>query len=77
METLMVILPYAATMSIIGLVETALTKEIVDKAVKNTGDLDRANTAQGLSNILGGIFSTMGACAMIVPSNLNIMSGGK
>eukprot|EP00959_Pyramimonas_sp_CCMP1952_P294638 6162624-Pyramimonas_sp.AAC.2 len=47
------------------------------RRVKTVGNLDRANTAQGVSNIIGGLFCTMGSCAMIVPSNLNTMSGGK
>lgn len=54
-----------------------LTLQIIDEETGTEGDIEKEFRGQGLANILGGAFlSSQGGCAMIVPSKLNLASGG-
>lgn len=75
-ETLNVIFPYAAIMAAVGLIESLLTLNIVDEITETRGSNKEA-VAQGAANMLSGMFSGMGGCAMIGQSLINISSGAR
>lgn len=77
LETLMIILPYTITLSIVGLLESLLTATIVDEMTETKGDMNREVTGQGIANIVAGFFGGMAGCAMIGQSVINIRSGGR
>jgi SulP family sulfate permease len=77
METLMLILPYAGIMAGVGLIESLLTLNIIDEITQTRGRGNKEAIAQGLANILSGVFSGMGGCAMIGQSLINISSGAR
>ncbi|MFT7282661.1 MAG: SulP family sulfate permease, partial [Cyclobacteriaceae bacterium] len=77
LETLMLILPYAAIMAGVGLIESLLTLNIVDEITETRGRGNKEAIAQGTANILSGLFSGMGGCAMIGQSLINISSGAR
>lgn len=76
-ETLVVIFPYAAIMAGVGLIESLLTLNIIDEITETRGRGNKEAVAQGTANILSGLFSGMGGCAMIGQSLINISSGAR
>ncbi len=76
-ETLVIIFPYAAIVAGVGLIESLLTLNIVDEITETRGYSNREAVAQGSANILSGLFSGMGGCAMIGQSLINVSSGAR
>lgn len=76
-ETLFIILPYAAIMAGVGLIESLLTLNIIDEITETRGRGNKEAVAQGIANIISGIFSGMGGCAMIGQSLINISAGAR
>lgn len=75
--TLTTIFPYAAIMAGVGLIESLLTLNIIDEITETRGRGNKEAVAQGVANILSGVFSGMGGCAMIGQSLINISSGAR
>lgn len=77
LETLYIIFPYALILAAIGLIETLLTLNLIDNITDTRGKPNRESMAQGVANLIGGFFSTMGGCAMIGQSMININNGAR
>lgn len=77
LETLQIIFPYALVVAGVGLIESLLTLNIVDEITESRGRGNKEAVAQGTANILSGLFSGMGGCAMIGQSLINISSGAR
>ena len=75
--TLQLIFPYAAIVAGVGLIESLLTLNIIDEITDTRGRSNKECIAQGTANILSGLFSGMGGCAMIGQSLINISSGAR
>ncbi len=76
-ETLMIILPYSLTLTVVGLLESLMTASIVDDLTDTPSDKNRECVGQGLANVVTGFFGGMAGCAMIGQSVINIKSGGR
>ena len=76
-ETLSIVFPYALIVAGVGLIESLLTLNIVDEITQTRGRGNKEAVAQGTANILSGLFSGMGGCAMIGQSLINISSGAR
>lgn len=76
-ETLKLIFPYAAIVAGVGLIESLLTLNIIDEITETRGRGNKEAVAQGIANMLSGVFSGMGGCAMIGQSLINISSGAR
>ncbi|MGY5850096.1 SulP family inorganic anion transporter [Salegentibacter sp. F14] len=77
LDTFILILPYAAIMAGVGLIESLLTLNILDEITETRGSGNRECVAQGGANILSGFFSGMGGCAMLGQSLINVSSGAR
>lgn len=77
LDTLMLIFPYAAIVAGVGLIESLLTLNIVDEITETRGRGNKEAIAQGAANILSGLFSGMGGCAMIGQSLINVSNGAR
>ncbi len=77
LETLQIIFPYAAIMAGVGLIESLLTLNIIDEITETRGRGNKEAVAQGAANILSGLFSGMGGCAMIGQSLINVSAGAR
>jgi SulP family sulfate permease len=77
LETLMIILPYAISLAIVGLLESLMTSTIVDDLTDTTSDTNRECKGQGVANIASGLMGGMAGCAMIGQSMINVKSGGR
>ena len=77
LETLKIIIPYASIVAGVGLIESLLTLNIVDEITETRGSGNKEAIAQGSANILSGLFSGMGGCAMIGQSLINTSNGAR
>lgn len=75
LETLGIIFPYALILAAIGLIETLLTLNLIDEMSDTRGKPNRESLAQGLANVIAGLFGSMGGCAMIGQSMINVNNG--
>ncbi len=76
-DTLMLIMPYALMVASVGLIESLLTLNIIDEITETRGKGNQEAMAQGGANILSGLFSGMGGCAMLGQSMINVSSGSR
>ncbi len=61
---------------LIGLIESLMTVQIIDEFTKTKGSLTMESIAQGVGNFLCGFTKSLGGCAMIGQSQINVHSGG-
>ena len=54
-----------------------MTLTLIDELTETRGSSNRECVAQGLANMVSGFFGSMGGCAMIGQSMINIRSGGR
>jgi sulfate permease, SulP family len=76
-QTLWIILPYSATLMVVGLLESLMTATIVDEMTDTKSDKSRECVGQGVANIATGFIGGMAGCAMIGQSVINVKSGGR
>jgi SulP family sulfate permease len=76
-ETLTIIFPYALVLAAIGLIESLLTLNLVNRMLGTRGGASKECMAQGVANTVTGVFGGMGGCAMIGQSMINVRSGGQ
>jgi SulP family sulfate permease len=77
LATLQIIFPYAATMAVVGLLESMMTASIVDDFTDTSSNKSRECMGQGVANIATGFIGGMAGCAMIGQSMINVKSGGR
>ena len=76
-ETLKIIVPYALILAAIGLIESLLTLNLVNDKLEKRGGASKECVAQGTANVVSGFFGSMGGCAMIGQTMINVSSGGR
>jgi len=76
-ETLRILLPYAAALAAVGLLESLLTAQIVDDLTDTTSNKNRECVGQGFANMASAVLGGMGGCAMIGQSVINVSSGAR
>jgi len=76
LDALMLVLPYAVIVALVGLIESLLTLAVLDEMSGTRGSGNRECIAQGSGNIACGFFGAMPGCAMIGQSIINYTSGG-
>ena len=77
LATLQIILPYAMTLAVVGLLESMMTASIVDELTDTPSNKNRECVGQGVANIATGLIGGMAGCAMIGQSVINVKSGGR
>ena len=75
-DSLMIILPYAVLVALVGLIESLLTLSVLDEMGGERGNGNKECVAQGTGNVASGLFGGMAGCAMIGQSIINYTSGG-
>ena len=76
-ETLKIILPYSLALSIVGLLESLLTSQVLDDMTDTPSNKNKEARGQGIANFITGFFGGMAGCALIGQSIINIKSGGR
>ena len=75
-QSMMVILPVALVVALVGLIESLLTLSVLDEMGGERGSGNKECVALGLGNTTSGLFGGMAGCAMIGQSVINFTSGG-
>lgn len=76
-KTLKIIFLPALSVAGVGLIESLLTLTIIDEKTDSRGSGNKESLAQGIANCISGAFGSMGGCAMIGQSMININSGAR
>ena len=77
LEIMEIIFPFALIIAGVGTIESLLTVNLIDEKTETRGNGSKELLAQGAANIVTGLFSGMGGCAMIGQSMINISSGAR
>ena len=77
LDTLMILLPYAIPLAIVGLLESLMTAQIFDDYTDTDSNKHRESKGQGLANLVSGFFGGMPGCAMIGQSVINVRTGAR
>jgi SulP family sulfate permease len=75
-ETFNIIAPFALAMALVGLLESLLTAKLVDEITDSHSQKTRESLAQGVGNVISGLFGGMGGCAMIGQTMINVKASG-
>lgn len=76
-ETLKIIFPYSLALSIVGLLESLLTSQVLDDMTDTESNKNKEARGQGIANFINGFFGGMAGCALIGQSVINVKSGGR
>lgn len=76
-ETLKIILPYSISLSLVGIVESLLTAQLIDDLTDTPSNKNRECVGQGLANITCGFFGGIAGCGMIGQTLINHNYGGR
>ena len=76
LDAIIMVLPYAVIMALVGLIESLLTLSVLDEMSGTRGSGNQECIALGTGNIACGFFGGMAGCAMIGQSIINYTSGG-
>ncbi|MEQ8840962.1 MAG: SulP family inorganic anion transporter [Acidimicrobiales bacterium] len=77
MESFTIILPFAVTLALVGLLESLLTAQLLDDMTDTQSDKNVESRGQGIANVATGFLGGMAGCAMIGQSMINHRSGGR
>ncbi len=77
LETFGIVLPTALAISLVGLMETFLTQDILDDITDTNSNKNKEARGQGISNIVSSLFGGMAGCALVGQSVMNTENGGK
>ena len=77
LETLMIILPYSLALSVVGLLESLLSSQVLDDMTDTSSNKNREARGQGIANFFTGFFGGMAGCALLGQSVINVKSGGR
>ncbi|OUW45458.1 MAG: sodium-independent anion transporter [Synechococcus sp. TMED187] len=77
LATLGIVLPTALSISLVGLMETFLTQDILDDKTDTTSNKNREAQGQGIANLVSSLFGGMAGCALVGQSVMNIDNGGR
>ena len=77
LDTLGLILPTALAISLVGLMETFLTQDILDDITDTSSSKDREARGQGIGNIVSSLFGGMAGCALVGQSVMNVGYGAR
>ncbi len=77
LETFGIVLPTALAVSLVGLIETFLTQDIIDDITDTNSNKNVEARGQGIANIISSLFGGMAGCALVGQSVMNTENGGR
>lgn len=77
LETFRIVLPTSLAISLVGLMETFLTQDILDDITDTNSNKNIEARGQGIANIISSIFGGMAGCALVGQSVMNTENGGR
>ena len=77
LETFGKVLPTSLAISLVGLMETFLTQDILDDLTDSNSNKNVEARGQGIANIVSSLFGGMAGCALVGQSVMNTENGGR
>ncbi len=77
LSTFGIVLPTALAISLVGLIETFLTQNILDDITDSNSNKNLEARGQGIANIISSLFGGMAGCALVGQSVMNAENGGR
>ena len=77
LSTFGIVLPTALAISLVGLMETFLTQDILDDMTDSNSNKNIEARGQGIANVVSSFFGGMAGCALVGQSVMNAENGGK
>ncbi len=77
LKTFGIVLPTALAISLVGLMETFLTQDILDDVTDTTSNKNVEARGQGIANMVSSLFGGMAGCALVGQSVMNTENGGR
>ncbi len=77
LETFGLVLPTALAISLVGLMETFLTQDILDDITDSNSNKNTEARGQGIANVVSSLFGGMAGCALVGQSVMNTENGGR
>tara|TARA_Y100001968_G_C19450660_1_gene768306 strand:- start:3556 stop:5136 length:1581 start_codon:yes stop_codon:yes gene_type:complete len=77
LETFGLVLPTALAISLVGLMETFLTQDIIDDMTDTNSNKNKEARGQGIANFISSLFGGMAGCALVGQSVMNAENGGR
>ncbi len=77
LETFGIVLPTSLAISLVGLMETFLTQDILDDMTDTNSNKNVEARGQGIANLISSLFGGMAGCALVGQSVMNTENGGK
>tara|TARA_Y100001968_G_scaffold217938_1_gene200572 strand:+ start:50894 stop:52474 length:1581 start_codon:yes stop_codon:yes gene_type:complete len=77
LETFGIVLPTALAISLVGLMETFLTQDILDEMTDTNSNKNKEARGQGVANFISSLFGGMAGCALVGQSVMNTENGGR
>ena len=76
LATFGIVLPTSLAISLVGLMETFLTQDILDDITDSNSNKNVEARGQGIANIISSLFGGMAGCALVGQSVMNSENGG-
>ncbi|WP_320667975.1 SulP family inorganic anion transporter [Prochlorococcus sp. MIT 1307] len=77
LATFGIVLPTSLAISLVGLMETFLTQDILDDITDTNSNKNVEARGQGIANIVSSLFGGMAGCALVGQSVMNTDNGGR
>ena len=77
LATFSAVLPTALAISLVGLMETFLTQDIIDDITDTNSNKNVEARGQGIANLISSMFGGMAGCALVGQSVMNTENGGR
>ncbi len=77
LATFGIVLPTSLAISLVGLMETFLTQDILDDITDTNSNKNVEARGQGIANIVASMFGGMAGCALVGQSVMNTDNGGR
>ena len=77
LDTFGLVLPTALAISLVGLMETFLTQDIIDDMTDSNSNKNIEARGQGIANFISSLFGGMAGCALVGQSVMNTENGGR
>eukprot|EP01127_Copromyxa_protea_P014127 TRINITY_DN3892_c0_g1_i1.p1 TRINITY_DN3892_c0_g1~~TRINITY_DN3892_c0_g1_i1.p1 ORF type:complete len:902 (+),score=139.97 TRINITY_DN3892_c0_g1_i1:162-2708(+) len=77
LDSMAIIFRYSVIIAAIGILQTLMTLQVVNNMTNTHGQPNRELVSQGIGNLVCALFGSMGGCAMIGQSVMNIQSRGR
>lgn len=76
-DTMSIVIPASFVIAGTGVIESLLTLRLIDQMTQTRGKSNQESIALGFANLISGFFTSIGGCALVGQSLINVNNGVK